>query len=85
MGLPTVGSRINGLVDAVADGETGILVEPKNHLALAVALKELLENKELRLRLGRRAHERALKIFAANRVNSALLVEYERLLDCCKS
>lgn len=80
MGLPTVGTRINGLIDAVVDGETGLLVEPKNARALADALKVLLTMPELRKRLGVQARERVIRSFAADQVNAALLAEYERLL-----
>lgn len=80
MGLPTVGTRINGLIDAVVDGETGLLVEPKNASALADALRVLLATPELRKRLGVQARERVVRSFAADRVNAALLAEYERLL-----
>lgn len=80
MGLPTAGTRINGLIDAVVDGETGLLVEPKNARALADALRVLLTMPELRKRFGIRARERVIRSFAAGQVNAALLAEYERLL-----
>lgn len=84
MGLPTVGTRINGLIDAVVDGETGLLVEPRNAIALAGALRMLLSQPELRARMGSKAHERVIGSFAANHVNAALLAEYKRLLHMAK-
>ncbi len=79
MGLPTVGTRINGLIDAVVDGETGLLVEPMNARVLADALRILLTMPELRKHLGIRARERVVRLFAADQVNVALFAEYERL------
>lgn len=80
MGLPTVGTKIYGLIDPVEDNETGLLVEPRNAGALADALRTMLTIPGLRKRLGRQARLRVVKLFAADRVNSALLSEYYRLL-----
>lgn len=41
-GLPTLGGDVAGARDAVLDGETGLLVDPSDHLALAGAATELL-------------------------------------------
>lgn len=41
-GLPTIGGDVAGARDAVRDGETGLLVDPTDHLALAAAASELL-------------------------------------------
>lgn len=80
MGLPTVGTRINGLIDAIADNETGLLVEPRSDIALAVALRSILTTPEMRRRLGTQARERVMRLFAADGVNAALLSEYKQLL-----
>jgi phosphatidyl-myo-inositol dimannoside synthase len=41
-GMPAVAGNVGGAVDAVVDGETGVLVDPTSHLAVAGALAELL-------------------------------------------
>ncbi|MFP4029301.1 MAG: glycosyltransferase family 4 protein [Candidatus Brocadiia bacterium] len=56
---PVVGYDVTGLRDAVVDGETGLLVEPEDTDALAGAMAKLIENPDLRHRLGRSARERA--------------------------
>lgn len=76
--IPTVGTRIVGLVDAVADGDTGILVAPKDAAALAVALERLLADGDARKAMGRRARERALRLFDSARINRLLLEQYQR-------
>lgn len=81
MGVPTVGTRINGLVDAVVDGETGILVEPRNADALMLGLQRLLENADLRKWMGEMAHQRAHECYSADVVNAAVIEEYARLLQ----
>src|SRR4051794_4102848 len=41
-GLPLVAGGVGGALDAVRDGETGLLVDPTDHLAVADACVELL-------------------------------------------
>jgi glycosyltransferase involved in cell wall biosynthesis len=41
-GLPVVASRIEAIPEIVSDGETGVLVPPRDPAALAAALSELL-------------------------------------------
>ncbi len=80
MGVPTVGTRIIGLVDAVEDGRTGILVPAKNPGALAAALECLRRSPQQRRKLGEAARTRAISQFGAERMSRAVLAEYERLL-----
>jgi glycosyltransferase involved in cell wall biosynthesis len=56
-GLPVVGTRIGGLAELLDDGGNGLVVEPRDPAALAAALAELLEDAELRARLGARGAE----------------------------
>jgi glycosyltransferase involved in cell wall biosynthesis len=79
MGLPAVGTRIVGLADAIADGETGILVPVRDAAALAAALDRLLADDALRLAMGRAARERALRLFEAGAVDALVLAEYTAL------
>ena len=58
-GLPAVGCSVGGALDAVADGETGLLVDPGDPRAVAAALTSLLLDRALAERLGRAGAERA--------------------------
>jgi phosphatidyl-myo-inositol dimannoside synthase len=75
-GLPAVAGNVAGALDAVVHGETGLLVDPTDHVAVADALTTLLDDADLAARLGRAAAERA-KDFAwakiARRVEDVLL------------
>ncbi|WP_425003648.1 glycosyltransferase family 4 protein [Mycolicibacterium sp. S3B2] len=51
-GRPVVASDIGDLADVIVDRVTGLLVEPADATALAVALVELLRDPELAARLG---------------------------------
>src|SRR6266513_798149 len=80
LGVPTVGTRIDGLRDAVVDGVTGLLVPPKNAAALAGALASLLKNEPKRKQMGNAARERVRHLFDSRVINRRVLEEYERLL-----
>jgi glycosyltransferase involved in cell wall biosynthesis len=81
MGVPTVGTNIYGLSDAIADGETGILVAPHDPDSLHNGLAMLLANSALRAEMGSAARQRANELFDADRVNTGLIEEYLRLLQ----
>ncbi|MBK1879399.1 glycosyltransferase family 4 protein [Pelagicoccus mobilis] len=52
-GLPIIAHRIGGVAEAVSHGENGILVEPENGNELTEAFAKLIQNKELREKMGR--------------------------------
>lgn len=53
METPVVASRVCGFLETVRDGETGLLVEPNAPQALADAVIRLLQDDDLRGRMGR--------------------------------
>ncbi len=64
---PAIGGRTGGVVEAVADGETGILVSGTDAAELAGAIRRLAASEDLRGRLGTAARERALREFTWER------------------
>ncbi len=54
-GTPVIASRVNGLIDSVIDGETGLLVDPKNIEQLSRAMKKLITDNEYRDLLSKNA------------------------------
>jgi phosphatidylinositol alpha-1,6-mannosyltransferase len=58
-GLPVVAGNVAGAVDAVVDGETGLLVDPTDHVAVADAVSELLVDRARAEALGRAGAARA--------------------------
>jgi glycosyltransferase involved in cell wall biosynthesis len=80
MGIPTVGTNIYGLSDAVVHGETGLLVPPRNAEELARALGMLLADNSLRVKMGESAKQRAHALFDADVVNTQIAAEYRSLL-----
>ncbi len=79
-GVPVVASRVGGLVEAVKDGETGILVPPRDHLALADALMKVLLDKELASRFGLAGREWIIKNFSMDQMVERTLAVYEDTL-----
>lgn len=79
MGVPAVATRVVGLVDSVVENLTGLLVPPKDETALAEALQRLLEDAQLRQKLGGAAQARAYEWFDARDVNQRVLNEYTYL------
>jgi glycosyltransferase involved in cell wall biosynthesis len=75
-GKPVVATAVGGLLDLVVDGETGVLVPPRDRSALRAALELLLGDRELRRRLGSAGRERAAS-FAWSSVVPRLLALYE--------
>lgn len=79
MGVATVGTDIVGLRDAIVDGVTGMLVPPKDAVALSRALLKLLQDSGLRNIMGAKAQARVRQDYDASKVNAAVLEEYEQL------
>jgi glycosyltransferase involved in cell wall biosynthesis len=84
LGVPTVGSHIYGLSDAVKQGETGLLVDPRDSASLQAALLQLLADDALRARMGLAARQRAYTLFDAKRVNAAVVQDYASLLGALR-
>ena len=57
-GRPVIASRLGGLPTTVADGATGLLVEPGDVADLARKIEMLLDDPQLRQRLGRAGRRR---------------------------
>lgn len=63
-GIPVVATRVDGLPEMVADGATGFLIPPEDPAGFAQALKTLVADRELRLRMGAAGRERAQRLFS---------------------
>jgi glycosyltransferase involved in cell wall biosynthesis len=79
-GLPVVATRVGGVAELVVDGETGLLVPPSDPRALAAALQRLLDEPELRGRLGAAGRTRVEEHFALDSFLQSHLDVYRRAL-----
>ena len=67
-GLPVVAANASSLPEIVADGVSGLLVEPENPGALAEAMVRLAEDGSLRAQMGAAGRQRALAEFSEDRM-----------------
>ena len=80
MELPVIATRIPGCVDAVSDGETGLLVPARDVEALTAAIRTYLGDPALRRQHGANGRDRARRKFDPEMIRKALFREYVRLL-----
>lgn len=81
MGLPTVGTKIYGLTDAVIDGQTGVLVPVGDASALADGIRLLVTNQEVLCAMSSAARERAVNSFDSKRYSELLIAEYRAFFN----
>ena len=80
-GRPIVATTAGGMPEVVQDGETGILVPPRNDRALADAIIRLLKDSALRERMGTAGLALVRARFSAERMVADTLHAYEGLLQ----
>ncbi len=72
-GLPVVAGRSGGIPEAVRDEETGILVDAESAEAVAGALRRLLDDRSLRVRMGAAGRRLVETRFNWDRVTAELV------------
>lgn len=77
-GRPVIASDAGGLVDNIADGETGIVVPRRSPEAIAQAIETLAEDNDLLRRLGNAGPERVRRHFSFD-------AQLDRWIDCYRS
>jgi glycosyltransferase involved in cell wall biosynthesis len=77
---PVVATPVGGTPEVVVDGETGLLVPPRNPDALADALRRLLADADLRRRMGDAGYERVRTRFSADAMTSRMLEIYDEVV-----
>jgi lipopolysaccharide/colanic/teichoic acid biosynthesis glycosyltransferase/glycosyltransferase involved in cell wall biosynthesis len=80
-GVPVVTTTATGAVDSVVDGETGFLVPVGDSSAVAGAIAKLLDDPQLRLRMGRAGRARMERDFRPAAVWDAQVRMYQASLE----
>lgn len=80
LGLPVIASGVAGVKEAVADGESGLLVEPGDVGALKRRMLELRSDEGLRRRLGEKGPRWARENFNKDAMLDGMLAVYDRFL-----
>lgn len=77
VGLPVVASRVGGIPEVVTDGDDALLVAPGDPAALAGAIERLIDDEQLRTRVGDAARRTAERDYTLD----AMLDRYEAIYD----
>jgi glycosyltransferase involved in cell wall biosynthesis len=80
-GVPVVGFDAGGMSEAVAHGETGLLVAPEDSAALRSAIETLINDVQLRQRMGIAGRERMQKEFSIATMAEKHIALYESVLN----
>jgi glycosyltransferase involved in cell wall biosynthesis len=79
-GRPVVATNVGGIPEVVVDGETGLLVPPRDPAAMAAALARLLADRALRERMGAAGLARVRNTFTAEHMVLNTLEVYRRVV-----
>jgi len=82
-GRAVVAGRSGGVMDAVEDGVTGLLVDPEDPRAVAEAIVHLLDDPDLRHRMARAGRARVLERFSPRRGSAAFTEMLDELARAC--
>lgn len=80
VGIPTVASRIYGIMDAIEENVTGFLHEPRDSEALHDQMKRLIDNPDIRKKMGEDARLRAQRDFSRESVTAAVVAYYKKMI-----
>ncbi len=83
--VPAIVTDVPGSRDAVVDGHTGLIVEPRDSRSLANAMQKLIIDRESLRCMGSAASSRAMGLFAASVINDATLSLYDSKLKVVDS
>jgi glycosyltransferase involved in cell wall biosynthesis len=78
MGTPVVSTDCpHGPAEIIDNGGTGLLVPPEDSDALSVALQKVIDDRELRLRLGKAGQAHA-QVFSSERIGSVYAAHFRK-------
>jgi glycosyltransferase involved in cell wall biosynthesis len=81
MGLAAIGTRFAAIPDIIAEGETGLLVEPRDVDGLAEAIEKMVSNPAMTAEMGRKGHLRAKQLFSAEALGRNLTNLYVQAIS----
>lgn len=79
VGIPSIGTRIYGITDAIEEGVTGLLYEAGDIDELTEKMMQFIDCPDLIRRFGDNARKRALREFSQEKLTKAMLDYYEFL------
>lgn len=79
-GLSVIATAVSGNLDVINSGENGILVNPKSPKELAYAISMLMDNEDLRTKLGNNARKTIEEKYNWSIISNRILKYYSYLL-----
>ncbi|MCB1985401.1 MAG: glycosyltransferase family 4 protein [Burkholderiales bacterium] len=79
-GLPIISTPVSGIPELVAHNANGLLVPPRNGQELAHALQTLIQDAELRNKLGNAARQTICELFDSSETTLVLLQLFQQTL-----
>lgn len=79
--LPIVTTNEGGIKDVVKDGENGFIAQKKDPVSLAICIEKLLNDKQLRQKMGENGYKRFQEKFTLSIFENRMK---EILMECCK-
>ncbi len=73
-----IGSKADGIIDAVEDGKNGLLVQPNNVVETEKAILKLLGNKDLAIQLGENGLQRIKMNFTWGKITDLILLNIDK-------
>lgn len=83
-GKPVVATDVGGNSESVVHGSTGLIVRSRDHEAISMALKMLLANRELRLKMGKEGLDRVRREFTLDVMMGRIQDLYEKSAAPCR-
>jgi glycosyltransferase involved in cell wall biosynthesis len=79
VGIPSIGTKIYGLTDAIEEGVTGFLHAPGDVKGLSKIMFRMIEEPQERDAMGKKARERVMRIYSKELVTSAFVEFYDAI------
>ncbi|MHA1757946.1 MAG: glycosyltransferase family 4 protein [Promethearchaeota archaeon] len=79
--LPVIGTKSGGIVEAVIDGVTGFLIEQNNLNELIEKMLTLLDNDDIRIKLGENGYKRVVNKFQWDYLIDDYITLFKKCLD----
>ena len=83
--LPVIASRVSALPEVVAEGETGLLIPPKDPESIVSAISLLLDDHALAAHMGLVAEDRVEQAFSVARMAEETIAVYRRFVPAVPS
>jgi phosphatidylinositol alpha-1,6-mannosyltransferase len=80
-GIPVLAANLEGLKDAIKDGQDGFLIEPEDVAGYVAKINELLSNDENRKAFGQKARQFVIDNYSWDKIAEKYLTEIEKTIS----